>query len=137
MVRHENIESKLAALRRYRELLDRYRARPFPELRADPDLLGATERYLFLAVQAAIDLAEMTCRLRDLGRPDSMAHGFELLRRNAVITDVLADSLIRMIGFRNALGHGYENLDYGIVEDVLRNRLADIDQFAEIIRRQT
>lgn len=136
MVRHENIEAKLAALARYRQLLDRYRARPFAELRADPDLLGAAERYLFLAVQATIDLAEMTCRLQGLGRPESMAHGFELIRQAGAIPDGLADSLVRMIGFRNALVHGYENLDYGIVEDVLRNRLADLDRFAEIVRRQ-
>jgi uncharacterized protein YutE (UPF0331/DUF86 family) len=32
--------------------------------------------------------------------------------------------------FRNALVHGYENLDYAIVEDAMRVRSEDIEEFA-------
>lgn len=135
MVRSENIATRLASLRRYLGLLHALRARPFSEIRADPLLQGGLERYLFLAAQASIDGAEMACVIKGFGRPESMTQGFALLEAAGVLPPALGESLRRMVGFRNALVHGYENLDYGIVEDALRVRIADIEEFAVLIER--
>ena len=134
MVRTENIESKLSSLRSYLDLLERYRSRDIEEIRSDPDLRGATERYLFLATQSAIDAAEMYCKLKDLGKPDSMARAFELLYDSKVIDSSLRDAMVRMVGFRNALSHGYENLDYTIVEGVLVSGLSDLERLIQAIQ---
>lgn len=136
MVRPENITARLAAYRRYRDLLDRYVGMAIETVRADDDLRGAMERYLYLAVQAVIDMADMLCRHEKLGAPESMSHSFTLLRESGRLRPELAESLIQMIGFRNALAHGYENLDYGIVGNVLKHRLTDLDAFAEFVERR-
>jgi uncharacterized protein YutE (UPF0331/DUF86 family) len=39
-----------------------------------------------------------------------------------------------MVGFRNVLVHGYDRLNLEIVEDVLKNRLGDLDAFVAAIR---
>jgi uncharacterized protein YutE (UPF0331/DUF86 family) len=38
-----------------------------------------------------------------------------------------------MVGFRNILAHDYEEINYEIVSDILKNRLADIREFIRII----
>lgn len=135
MVRPENIATRLVAYRRYRGILDRYAEMGIGSLTADDDLKGAVERYLYLAVQSVIDTADMVCRHENLGSPESMAHSFFILRDAGMLRPELAESLLKMIGFRNALAHGYENLDYGIVGDVLKNRLAELDEFIDLIER--
>jgi uncharacterized protein YutE (UPF0331/DUF86 family) len=37
-------------------------------------------------------------------------------------------------GFRNVLVHGYQDVDLGVVEDVLRNHLDDLLAFVTAIR---
>ena len=51
--------------------------------------------------------------------------------RGAIEPD-LAERLVKMAGFRNILAHDYERLDSTIIEDLLRNRLGDVEQFAEL-----
>ena len=135
MVRAENIESKIGALRAHLKLLERYKHLSIQEIQSSQDLKGATERYLFLATQCSIDLAEMACKFKGLGKPGSMGQSFELLCDHSLIDKSLYSSLIRMVGFRNALSHGYENLNYAVVEDVLKNRLADLEQFIAKIEK--
>ena len=130
MVRPENVESKIAALRSYLKLIQRYRNKSISQLTSDIDVKGAVERYLFLACQSAIDLAEMLCKLKGLGKPDSMARAFELLHVAQVIDEPLFQKLVKMVGFRNALSHGYENLNYQIVMQVLQVGIKDLESFA-------
>jgi uncharacterized protein YutE (UPF0331/DUF86 family) len=133
MVRTENIETKLAALRQYLDKLERYRALPLDEILASQDLTGAAERYLYLACQAAIDAAEMFCKARKLGRMQSMSEGFQLLAASGLLPPELADSLVRMVGFGNALAHGYDRIDRSIFENVLRVRIDDLKLFLELM----
>mgnify|MGYP000131340429 CR=1 FL=1 len=133
MVRVENLEAKLASLRRTLALVRTFRGRAMDEIRADAYLRGALERYLFLAVQGAIDLAEMLCSLKGYGRAESMTQGFALLEAAGVIPGELAASLRQMVGLRNALVQGYEHLNYAIVEDALRVRVEDIEEFARLV----
>jgi uncharacterized protein YutE (UPF0331/DUF86 family) len=119
--------------RRSLDLLERLRLKPIGDIRADPFLLGALERYLFLAAQASIDLAEQYGVLKGFGPATTMTQGFLLLQEHGIISLELADSLKGVVGFRNALVHGYENFDMRIVDDVLMTRLADLPRFADVI----
>ena len=133
MVRDENIESKLAALRRYLKHLERYKNQPFASILANPDLIAALERYLYLALQSTVDLAEMLCKRKQYGKPASMADSFDILRQAGVIDINLSREMIKMVGFRNWLSHGYDKLDYAILESVLRVHLSEVERFADII----
>ena len=41
-----------------------------------------------------------------------------------------------MVGFRNVLVHGYDDVDLGIVHDVLERHLGDFTAFVESVRRR-
>jgi uncharacterized protein YutE (UPF0331/DUF86 family) len=47
----------------------------------------------------------------------------------------LAGRLEQMAGFRNVVVHLYQDVDLGIVRDVVENHLGDLLDFAAAIRR--
>ncbi len=47
-----------------------------------------------------------------------------------------ADAMVHMTGFRNAIVHNYDNLNYDIVYNVLQNRLDTLEQFLSIAERE-
>ena len=59
---------------------------------------------------------------------------FALLAQAGWIDATLLDSLSRMVGFRNILVHGYDDVDLDVVRDVLECRLTDLETFVAAIR---
>jgi len=129
------IENKISAVRKYVKLLDSYKERSRAEIESDPTLCGAVERYVYLAAQATIDLAEATIAYKHFRKPSTNRECFEILVENAVIERGLADKLARMSAFRNLLAHAYDRIDYGIVVDVLNCALSDLGEFTKAIER--
>ncbi len=89
---------------------------------------------LQLAAQAAIDVASHIVSDDRLGEPRTNAELFELLQRAQWIAPALGRSLRNLAGFRNVVVHGYEDVDLGIVKDIVRHRLADLVEFAIAVR---
>lgn len=127
------IENKIAAVRKYVKLLSAYQDRNRAQIESDPTLRGAVERYLYLAAQASIDLAEAVIAYKRFRKPTTNRECFEVLVENSVIQKDLADKLIRMSAFRNLLAHAYERIDYTIVVDILNRSLGDLEEFATVI----
>jgi len=123
------IENKISSIQKYLGLLKRYKQYSQKEIVNDIDKKGALERYLYLAIQATIDLAEAIISYKNLRKPSTMSESFHILREEAIITEELTDQLVKMTGFRNVIAHDYEKLDYNIVYDVLQNRLGSIETF--------
>jgi len=73
---------------------------------------------------------------RHLGGPETNRALFDLMRRNDLIDDALADSLYAMAGLCNILVHGYQEADQNVVRDVLDNRLTDRLAYVSNVRRQ-
>ena len=132
------IENKAGAVRKYLGILERYRSLPPARIEDDLDLRGAVERYLYLAAQASIDLAEAVIAYRGLRKPTTYGEAFAILGEAGILRQGLVAPLIRMVGFRNVIAHDYGDLDYTVVRDVLANRLGDLDEFArDMIRTIT
>jgi uncharacterized protein YutE (UPF0331/DUF86 family) len=93
------------------------------------------ERYLYLAVQAAIDLADAFIAFKGYRKPETLGDNFAILRAENVISDDLAGRLMKMVGFRNILAHDYGKIDYAVVGDILRAGLKDIEKFSVAIGR--
>lgn len=123
------IENKISALLKYLEILERYKKYSIKELQNDIDLRGAVERYLYLAVQAAIDSAEAIVAYKKLRKPATMSENFDILKENNFISDDLCEKMIKMVGFRNIIAHDYGKINYKIVDDVLQNGVKDIKEF--------
>ncbi|MGQ9623565.1 MAG: type VII toxin-antitoxin system HepT family RNase toxin [Candidatus Caldatribacteriaceae bacterium] len=132
----EVIENKKSAIMKYLGILQRYKKYSRQEIENDVDIRGALERYLYLAVQAMIDLAEALVAYEGLRKPTTMSEAFYILGEKGTITMELARKLAKMAGFRNVIAHDYQNLDYDVVLDVLHNRCKDIEVFLEEVSQK-
>ncbi len=94
------------------------------------------EHTLQIAIQAVLDVASHIVSDERLGEPRFNRELVDLLERNGWIPPEMAATLRNMVGFRNVLVHGYDTVDLTVVEDVLRNHLEDLLEFAKIIRRR-
>ncbi len=127
------IENKISSVKKYLKALDRYKNYSRQDIEKNIDVRGAVERYLYLAVQAAIDLAEAVVASKGFRKPTTQRECFDILQEENVISLEMAERLVKMVGFRNVLAHDYEKINYDIVFDVLQNRLKDIEEFVKII----
>ena len=127
------LENKISSAKKYLKILERYKKYSKKEIETDLDKKGATERYLYLAVQATSDLAEATVSYRNFRKPTTMTEAFYILNEEKIISDELTEKMVRMIGFRNIIAHDYEKVDFDIVYDVLQNKLTDIENFLDTI----
>jgi uncharacterized protein YutE (UPF0331/DUF86 family) len=108
-------------------------ARP-EALRTDVRERRFVEHTLQVAIQAALDVASHIVSDDRLGEPETNRELFDLLARAGRIPPALAATLRDMAGFRNVIVHGYQDVDLGVVEDVLRNHLGDLLAFVAAVR---
>lgn len=128
------IENKISSIQKYLGFLGKYKGVPLEKIVNDVTILGAIERYLYLVSQSAIDLAEALISLKGYRKPSTFAESFTILFEHGLISSELESNLRKMAGFRNALAHGYERIDYDILYDVLQNRLSDVEAFVKKVK---
>ncbi|MFA6285054.1 MAG: DUF86 domain-containing protein [Parcubacteria group bacterium] len=127
------IENRISSIRKYLKTLERYRNFSIDEILNDVDKKGAVERYLYLATQSAIDLADATISYKKFRKPTSMSESFHILNEEEVIPSDLTEKMIKMTGFRNVVAHDYEKIDYEVVSAILQEGLKDIENFTKIV----
>jgi uncharacterized protein YutE (UPF0331/DUF86 family) len=108
-------------------------ARP-EAIRTDVREQRFVEHTLQIAIQSALDVASHIVSDERLGEPETTRDLFDLLVRARKLPEGLASSLRDMAGFRNILVHGYQEVDLGIVEDVLQHHLDDLLAFVSAVR---
>jgi len=104
-------------------------------MRADVREERFVEHTLQIAIQAALDVASHIVSDERLGEPETNRELFDLLVRAGRLPPALAPTLRNMAGFRNVVVHGYQDVDLGVVEDVVRNHLDDLLAFVSAIRK--
>jgi len=83
------------------------------------------------ACEAALDIGQHLIRRDRLGVPQSARDVFELIARAGWIDTELAESLKRMVAFRNIAVHDYRNLLLPVTVNVITLHLGDFLQFAQ------
>ena len=129
------IETKISHIQKYLKQLERYKQFSEQEVAFNPDRKGALERYLYLVVQATIDLGEAIIAFKNFRRPGTYAEVFYILKETNFLSQELSEKLVNMAKFRNVIAHDYEAVDFGIVYDALQNRLDDIEQFIRAVKQ--
>ena len=129
------VENKISSVKKYLKILERYKKYSLQEIEADLDLKGAVERYLYLAVQATIDVAEATIAYKNLRKPATMGEAFQILSEEGLIPNDLAEKMVKMTGFRNIIVHDYEKINYDILYEVLQKGLKDIEKLLLAIKK--
>ncbi len=85
------------------------------------------------ACEASIDMATRVIRLKKLGIPQNSRDVFSLLEQAQLLPANLSHQLQAMVGFRNIAVHNYQQMNLKIVEAILTNRLADFQQFSQLM----
>ncbi len=135
MLKSDVIENKISAIREYLDILERYKQYSVEEITNNVDIRGAVERYLHLATQATIDLAEAFISAKNFRKPTTLSESFYILKDKDVINEELYRKLINMAGFRNVIVHDYRKIDYNLVHNILHKNLEDILEFSQIIQK--
>ena len=130
------IENKISTVKKYLHILGQFKKYSSEEIEDDVTIRGAVERYLYLAIQGTIDLAEAILAYKKLRKPSTLSEIFHILNEEKIITKELTGHMVAMTGFRNILAHDYEKINYAIVHDVLQNRLPDVEIFLKIAAAQ-
>lgn len=88
------------------------------------------------ACEAALDMGQHIIRTKQLGISQSARDVFTLLAQANLIDDTLADTMKRMVGFRNIAVHDYQALLLPIVENIISNHLDDFIHFSKQLLQQ-
>jgi uncharacterized protein YutE (UPF0331/DUF86 family) len=131
MVDQEIFSRRLEALHGYLEKLRAFLEADEDEFVREPALHDLAERYLHLAVEACLDLANHWIADRSLPTPDANRDSFTILERAGELSPSVADRLRGWAGFRNILVHEYLEIDHSIAYNAIQNELGDLDAFAQ------
>ena len=85
------------------------------------------------ACEQCIDIAHRLLKIKQFGLPKDSAEGFMVLAEEGIIEANLANSLKKMVGFRNVAVHDYTKMNNDIVKFVVKNGTEDIRNFIKII----
>ena len=85
------------------------------------------------ACEAALDMGQHLIRRERLGVPQSARDVFSLLAHGHWITGELAESLKRMVGFRNMAVHDYATLQLPITVRIIETHLDEFLVFSREI----
>ena len=129
MVDTELLSRRLDALNGYLKRLRNLGRTAEADYLADPDIHDLGARYLHLAMEATIDIANHWIAEAGLRTPESYRDSFVVLEQAGEIDIALSERLQRWAGFRNVLVHDYLTLDHGIAYNAIRSRLGDLDAF--------
>ncbi len=83
------------------------------------------------ACEAALDMGQHIVRTKQLGVSQSARDVFTLLAQANLIENTLAETMKRMVGFRNIAVHDYQALLLPIVENIITNHLNDFVNFSK------
>lgn len=92
--------------------------------------------YLFLAIQAIIDLAAHWVADSAWGVPAEAGAAFDVLAERDAIDHDLATTLRAADGLRNRIAHGYAMLDYRRVQSEALAGLPSLRRFLEAVSKE-
>lgn len=130
MVDPEIFSRRLDALHGYLSKLKAFREVDPAEFAGEPALHDLAERYLHLAVEAVLDLANHWITDRALPTPDSNRDSFTVLERAGELPSDLAERLRGWAAFRNVLVHEYLEIDHEVAFRAIQEELGDLETLA-------
>ncbi|TSC56761.1 MAG: hypothetical protein G01um101418_579 [Parcubacteria group bacterium Gr01-1014_18] len=129
------LENKISYIQKHLDIIKKYQTLNLEQLSSDFEKKTIVERELYLLCQAVIDLMEAFIAYRKFRKPLNMKDGFEILLEQKVLPPKFIVEFKKIVGFRNALAHDYEEIDLRTVVDVLQNKVADMQFFIGEIKK--
>lgn len=125
----------MSALEGYRAKLDSFRRFSRDEFLADEDVHQLAARYLQLACECVLDLAQHVIAEAGFRQPADYKDAIAVLRDEAILDRDLASRLQGWMGFRNVLVDLYLDFDHQRSWEAIQHELGDLDAFASRMAR--
>src|SRR3990167_3632700 len=106
------IYSKIESLKSYILILGTIKNITLDEIEKDAIKRGAIERYLQLAIESCIDIAELIISDQRLPAPLTSKETIEILVKAKIIDEEFSKRFSKAASFRNILIHDYLKIDY-------------------------
>ncbi len=103
------------------------------EILNDPWKMRGIRYSLQTAIEAMIDIAYHLAAKMYNYPPVDARDAFQTLRHNGVISSADFDDYAAMVGFRNRLVHGYQEISPERLYGIITSRLGDCDKFVETV----
>lgn len=130
MVDRQRLSNRLNALEGYLTEIKALAALPRDEFIREPSYHHLAERYLHLACEAVLDMANHIISEEGFRQPGTNKEAMTVLEQEGVLSPDLAERLRKWMGFRNVLVHLYLEIDHGRVYDAMAEDLGDLEEFA-------
>ena len=128
------IARKIRELEKSIQQLRKLQSYSYKEIEDDLGKFWAIEHGLQMCIQIFINIGNHI--IAEIG--ENEIDGYSDILDRLVKCDILplefAQNISGMIGFRNLLVHGYDDVDVKIVYDILQNRLYDFEKFIGYIQ---
>jgi uncharacterized protein YutE (UPF0331/DUF86 family) len=132
MIDEDVVARRLLAMNEALQELQRPAAADERALASDPVLRAAVERWLQVAIEACIDLADHLVASEGWTPPESARAAFSALAAHDRLDRELAERLSGAAALRNILVHDYVSIDLARLARVVRDDLPDLRAFAVI-----
>lgn len=96
---------------------------------ADPHKIGSAKYSLIVAIEGIVDLCNHIIAKNGLRTPEDYADTIRVMEENGAFEGEFAETLIKMVRFRNRLVHIYWNIDDHEIYRIIRKHLQDIRHF--------
>jgi len=99
------------------------------EFLADKHKVSSAKYNLIIAIEGIVDICNHLISQNRLPAPEDYADAIKIMKEAGAFEHEFAETLTRMVRFRNRLVHLYWEVDDAIVYDLARTRIDDIDNF--------
>lgn len=131
----DKINIRLQKLGEYLQILSSLKGITAEELTRNVDKRAKAERYLQLAIEVCLDVAELLISDQRLPTPEKAAETIIIIGEAGIIEQDFARQFSSIAGFRNILVHDYLEIDYNLVADNINYRLIDFEKFAQQVAK--
>lgn len=133
MVDIELISRKLSRLQGYVDELKAATDITWEKYRSDLRTKAFVERFLHLAIEEVIDIANHIVSFEQWREPSGYRDLLQVLSEKDIIPKKQLSRFQNMASFRNMLVHRYENIDEELVYGIFSKHLTDFDLYSNLI----
>ena len=133
MVDNELISRKLSRLQAYVDELKAAQDITWKEYQSDLRSKAFVERYLHLAIEEVLDIANHIVSFHQWREPTGYRDLLLILSEKGIIPEEQLSIFQDMASFRNMLVHRYETIDEVLVFGIFSKHLGDFDLFSTLI----
>lgn len=133
MVDKELLSRKISRLRSYMEALMSAEDIDWEKYKSDLRAKAFVERYLHLAIEEVIDIANHLISFFKWREPTGYRDLFQILKEHGILNEKDLPTFQNMASFRNMLVHRYETIDEELVFGLFKKRLDDFELFIRMV----